>query len=103
MSNQFQFTVSEFELMYEAAKKIDENLADLKKISETLTNQVIPSLDNYWTGEARSVFLLKYGVIEHLMQDILTVYSELNTDLVRAADQYKNAEIESHYLANHWR
>lgn len=103
MSNQFQFTVSEFELMYESAKRIDENLAELRKIGETLSNQVVPSLDQYWTGEARSVFLLKYGVIEHLMQDILKVYGELNTDLVKAADQYKNAEIESHYLVNHWR
>lgn len=103
MSNQFQFTVSEYEVMQETAKRIEDNLSELRKISDMLSKDVVPSLGLYWTGEAKDVFEAKYRVLDHLIQDILISYDELNQDLVKAADAYLNAEIESHYLVNHWR
>jgi len=76
----------------EAAYKNDEYMDEYQRIFNELANNIMPSLDPYWEGQAKSGFEQRFAAFTQKFRDLMVEYATLNYNLGITGEEYRDAD-----------
>jgi len=76
----------------EAAYKTEEYMDEYQRIYNELANNIMPSLDPYWEGQAKSGFEQRFATFTQKFRDLMIEYMTLNFNLGIVGEDYRGAD-----------
>ncbi|MDO4799294.1 MAG: WXG100 family type VII secretion target [Bacillota bacterium] len=88
----FIFTSVDTEALGESRRWIDDRIRDLDSALKILHNEVLPTLQACWEGEAKNRFEQRFLAFEAELKEWLQAQRSLNRQLLLAESTYERAD-----------
>lgn len=92
---QFNFFLVDPEEQSRSAKEIAENLTKIQESNQMIFTQLLPRLNNYWTGEAKNAVVTRYIELQEVLFQLIRSYEALQSDLMKVSENYSTADQEA--------
>lgn len=74
------------------SRELESNINDIKNIDKQIRNDVIPRLDNYWSGKSKECFVARYLCLQDQFTQITSLFDELIQDLTLGSKKYNDSD-----------
>jgi WXG100 family type VII secretion target len=85
------FTDVETNQIRQTAQSIQQNIANMRRIRNTLDSNVLSRLTTCWQGEARDSFFRQFASFNTSLRALIDEYEALNNSLQSAESIYQQA------------